>query len=149
MLASRNLGDNVIAVLTRLGSQPDTVRRVLERIAKGPAEERGEALVELSIVAGLRRLTGEVKREARKMPILNDIMDNEIFGPAIRQGRAEGRAEGRTEGQIEILLRQAEKRFGSVPPRVRKRLGALKPEQLKAAALRLLDAERIEDLFAR
>ncbi len=87
------------------------------------------------------------------MPILNDIMDNEIFGPAIRQGRAEGRAEGRTEGraegQIEILLDQAEKRFGAVPPRIRKRLTALKPEQLKAAALRLLDAERIEDLFAR
>ena len=79
------------------------------------------------------------------MPILNDIMDNEIFGPAIRQGLAQGRA----EGQIEILLDLAEKRFGSVPPRIRKRLAALKPEQLKAAALRLLDAERIEDLFAR
>ena len=145
LMASRNLGDNVIAVLTMLGSQPDTVRRILERIANRQAPERDEGLAELLIVAGLRRMTGEVKREAKRMPILNDIMDNEVFGPLIRQGRAEGRA----EGQMEILLGQIEKRFGRVPPRLGKRLAALKPEQIKAVGLRLLDAQRIEDLFAK
>jgi hypothetical protein len=79
------------------------------------------------------------------MPILNDIMDSEVFGPLIRQGRAEGRA----EGQLEMMLGQMEKRFGAVPPRYRKRLAAMKPEELKAAGLRLLDVNRIEDLFAR
>ena len=107
--------------------------------------ERGEALTELSILAGLRRLTGEVKREAKKMPIVEDIMDNEIFGPAIRKGLAQGRV----EGQMEILQGQIEKRFGRVPPGIRQRLEALKPAQIKAASLRLLDAKRIEDLFAR
>ena len=157
LMASRNLGDNVIAVLTRLGSQPDTVRRILERIANRQTPERDEALAELLIVAGLRRMTGAVKREAKRMPILNDIMDNEVFGPLIRQGRAEGRAEGkaegkaegRAEGQREILLGLIEKRFGRVPPRLGKRLAALKPEQIKAVGLRLLDAQRIEDLFAK
>jgi hypothetical protein len=74
------------------------------------------------------------------MPILLDIMDNEVFGPLIRQGRA--------EGQLEMLTGMIEKKFGAVPPRVRKRLAALKPKQLKAAGLRLLDANRIEDIFA-
>jgi len=145
LLASKNLSDNVIAVLTRLGGEPGTVRRILQRIAEGPTAERGEALMELSILAGLRKLTGEVKREAKKMPIVEDIMDNEIFGPAIRKGLAQGRV----EGQMEILQGQIEKRFGRVPPGIRQRLEALKPAQIKAASLRLLDAKRIEDLFAR
>jgi hypothetical protein len=125
------------------------VRRILKRIAAGPAEGRGEALAEFSILAGLRQLKAEVTREARKMPIQEDIMDNEIVAPWIRQWRAEGRMEGRVEGQLALLTRLIEKRFGSIPPAIRKRIAALKPAQLERAGLRLLDAERIEDLFAR
>jgi hypothetical protein len=145
LLASRELGDNVLAVLTRLGSQPDIVRRVLKRIAVGPAGKRDLALAELLIIAGLRRLTDEVKREAEKMPILLDIMDNEVFGPLIRKGLKQGRA----EGQMELLVEMTEQRFGSIPPQARKRLESLKPAQVKAAGLRLLNAQRIEDLFPR
>jgi Domain of unknown function (DUF4351) len=82
------------------------------------------------------------------MPILNDIMDNKVIGPAIRKGLRQGREEGRL-GQVEMLLGQIEKRFGRVPPAVGQRIAALKPAQLKRAGLRLLDAQRIEDLFAR
>jgi hypothetical protein len=149
LLASPNLGDNVIAILTRLGGEPDTVRRILERIAGAPPEERVEARAELLIVAGLRRRADEVKREAKKMPIHYDIMDHEVIGPLIRQSRAEGRVEGRIEGQTEILLLMIEKRFGSVSPGIRERVTALKPAQLKRTMLRLLDAERMEDLFRR
>jgi hypothetical protein len=87
----------------------------------------------------------EARREANKMPILNDIMDNRVIGPAIRQGLRQGRV----EGQVEMLLSQIEKRFGRIPPAVRERIAALKPLQLKRAGLRMLDAQRIEDLFAR
>ncbi len=79
------------------------------------------------------------------MPILNDIMDNKVIGPAIRQGLRQGRV----EGQMEMLLSQIQKRFGRIPPAVAQRLAALKPAQLKRVGLRLLDAQRIEDLFAR
>jgi predicted transposase YdaD len=94
-------------------------------------------------------MEGEARREARNMPVLNDIMDNKVIGPAIRQGRAEGRAEGRVEGQVEMLLGMAKKRFGRIPAAVAQRIAALKPAQLKRVGLRLLDAQRIEDLFAR
>ena len=147
LLASRNLGDNVIAILTAIGSQPGTVRRILERIANGPAAERDEALAEFLILAGLRRLKDEVKKEARRMPIHLDIMDNELIGPLIREKQKEAVEDARTGHHIEFFLGQIEKRFGRVPARVRKRLGNLNPEQLKAAGLRLLDAQRIEDLF--
>jgi hypothetical protein len=83
----------------------------------------------------------EARREATKMPVLNDIMDNKVIGPAIRQGRA--------EGQVEIVFSLIRKRFGRVSPAVGQRIAALKPAQLKRVGLRLLDAEHIEDLFAR
>jgi hypothetical protein len=139
LLTSDNPGDNVIAILTRLGSEPDAVRRVLKRVEAGPPEERDEALAELLIVAGLRKLVAEVKRETNRMPIQEDIMDHDVIGPAIRKGRA--------EGQIGPLLRMIEKKFGAIPSRINKRIALLKPDQIEAAGLRLLDAQRIEDLF--
>jgi hypothetical protein len=141
LLASANAGDNVLAVLTRLGEQHESVRRILERIAGMRPGERDGALAELFIIAGLRRMEDEARLEAGKMPILNDIMDNKVIGPAIRQGRV--------EGQVEMVLGMAEKRFGRITPAVAQRIAALKPAQLKRAGLRLLDAKRIEDLFAR
>ena len=149
LLASANMGDNVLAVLTRLGEQPKVVRRVLERIAGGSPDERDQALAELFILAELRKIAGNVKREVEKMPILLDIMDNEVLGPVLRKGLLQGRLEGRVEGQVEILLSLIQKRFGRIPPAVAQRIAALKPAQLKRVGLRLLDAQRIEDLFAR
>jgi predicted transposase YdaD len=149
LLASACIGDNVLAVLTRLGERPKAVRRILERVAAGSPEERDQALAELLILARLRRLSGEVKREAEKMPIMEDIMDHDVIGPAIRKGLRQGRAEGRVEGQVEMLCSQIEKRFGRIPSAVEQRIAALKPAQLKRVGLRLLDAQRIEDLFAQ
>jgi len=149
LLASACPGDNVLAVLTRLGENKRGLRRILERIAAGPPRARDLALEELFIIAGLRKIEDAARLEARKMPVLNDIMNNKVIGPAIRQGRAEGRVEGRIEGQVEILLSLIERRFGKVPPSVNERLAALKPAQLKRVGLRLLDARRLEDLFAR
>ncbi len=157
LLASPNLSDNVIAVLTALGDAPGTVRRILERIVAAPTAERSGALMELSILAGLRKLTGEVKQEAMKMPVTENILDNEIFGVPFRQGRAEGRVEGRMEGRmegrveglLELLLDQIQNRFGAVPKGFRTRLASLNSAQLRAAGLRLLNATTLEDLFDR
>jgi len=145
LLTSANTGDNVLALLTRLGEQRETVRRILERIAAGRRGERAGALAELFIIAGLRRMEDEARREAKKMPVLNDIMDNKVIGPAVRKGLRQGRA----EGQVEIVLSLIQKRFGRIPPAVGQRIAALKPAQLKRVAARLLDARNIEDLFAR
>jgi hypothetical protein len=143
LLASASIGDNVLAVLTRFGERPTVVRRILQRIASVPPGERGDALAELLIVAQLRRVAVHIKTEVEKMPIHLDIMDHEVLGPVLRKGLRQGRV----EGQVEILLTLIEKRFGRIPPSVSQRIGALKPAQLKRAGLRLLDAERVEDLF--
>jgi hypothetical protein len=80
------------------------VRRVLKRVAAAPPEERDGALAELSIIAGLRRLTAEVKRKANRMPIQEDIRDDEVWGPWILQKGA--------EAQMAMLQKQIEKKFG-------------------------------------
>jgi hypothetical protein len=46
LLASSNIGDNVLAVLTRLSEQPEVVRRILDRIAAGSPDAREQALAE-------------------------------------------------------------------------------------------------------
>lgn len=137
LLASKNPGDNVIALLTRLGREPDAVRRVLDRIAAGPSELREEALAELSIIAGLRKLGEEVKRETRNMPIQESIMDHDSIGPLLLQA------------QMEMLAGQIEERFGSISPRVRAQLAALPHQDLKIASLRLVKARCVEDMFER
>jgi hypothetical protein len=46
------------------------------------AADREAALGQLLILAGLRHLEEAVEQEARKMPILNDILDNTSYGGA-------------------------------------------------------------------
>ena len=46
-------------------------------------------------------------KEARKVPILNDILDHEVIGPEIKKGIQ--------MGELKILRRQIKKRFGTVP----------------------------------
>ena len=90
LLASPDMGDNVIAILTRLRDHKEAIRAIVARIAELPESERHVAVQQLVIVAGLRRLGQTVKEEVRKMPIVVDIMENDIIGPAIRQGLEQG-----------------------------------------------------------
>jgi predicted transposase YdaD len=159
LLASDRLEDNVIAVLMRAGDERAAVRRVLRRIAESAPARRGTALAELMILAGLRNLADIITQEVQQMPILDDIMDNPLIGPKIRQGietgwkkghqegHEQGREEGREEGERQIVLRQVEKRFGSLPAWAKQKIDAMSSPDLEAAALRLLDAQSLEELL--
>ena len=74
------------------------------------------------------------------MPVLGDLMDHELLGPAIRKGRK--------EGESRVLLTLIRARFGTVPAWAESRLNSLDLDQLDALALRILSAQTIEDLFA-
>ena len=93
------------------------------------------------------------------MPILDDIMDHDLLGPALRrgmqqgleqgleQGLAQGLAQGRMEGEQTVVMRQIEKRFGSVPAWARQRLEAMSADEIEETALRLLDAQSLVSLL--
>ena len=135
LLGSQEVGDTVIAILARLRDHKDAVRRILERIAGLVAAERETALGQLLILAGLRHFEETVEREARKMPILNDILDNKVLGREFKRG------------ELTVLRRQIEKRFGAIPSWAEERLAGRSPADLEDLSVRLLDAQSLEDLL--
>jgi hypothetical protein len=145
LLESDSLDDNIISILAR---QPDVrraVRRILEKIAVSEAERRAAALRELTLLAGLRSLGGFIKEESRDMPILTDIMDHDLFGPLIRQGIATGRV----EGERALFQKMAARRFGTLPDWASQRISQLRTDQLEDLAVRLMDAQSLEELFSQ
>ena len=83
------------------------------------------------------------------MPLLDDIMDNKVFGPVIRQGREKGVAQGRLEERGLILRLQIAKRFGPLPGWAEERLANLSLPELEDLSLRVLDAQNINEMFDR
>ena len=157
LLSSPLTADVVIAILTRLRDRKTVVRRILSRIAQLTGEERATAFARLLILSGLRGLEAAVTEEATHMPVLNDILDHKVIGPAIKQGLQQGRQEGlqeglqqgRQEGALAVLRKQIEKRFGLLPASVEERLASLTEPELEAVSIRVLDAKSMDDLFER
>ena len=85
------------------------------------------------------------------MPILDDIMDHDLFGPIFREGKLEGklegRQEGRQEGELAVLRRILTLRFGKIPAAIDERLSKLSTAELDDLTPRLLNAKSIEELF--
>ena len=152
LLASEDPGDNVIAILTRLRDYKVAVRAIVARIAELPESERHVAVRQLIVLAGLRRLEHTVKEELDKMPMTIDIMENQIIGPAIRQGieqgLEQGREQGREEGERKLLRHLIEKRFGPLPDWANARLTSLSTTGIEALGERIFDARSLEDLFS-
>jgi hypothetical protein len=76
-----------------------------------------------------------VEEEARQMPILNDILEHEVIGREYRKG------------ELNLLLRQIEKRFGTIPKPAQERLSELSIKELEVVGLRLLDATSLEEML--
>ena len=150
--------DAVMAILTRYAERPEVIQRILARIAKLGKDAGSDALNKLLILAGMRGLEERIEKEAKLMPILNDIMDHRVLGPAIRkgleQGREEGKQEGRKEGRQEgrkeealaFIRRLITKRFGPLPIALENRLSQLTTAELEDLGERFVDATSLADL---
>jgi len=167
LLEGKHPADAVLAILGNHSDRPETIRRILQRIAKMKAEDRNTAYSKLLILAGMRNLAGEVQQEAKRMPIHYDIRDHEVFGPVIRQeraqalaeglaeGKAEGKAEGLAEGEkagrrqeaVSLLQRQMTARFGTLSTTTTRRLAKLTLPELEDLAVRFVAAKNVNDLF--
>ena len=145
LLESNHPADAVLSILGREADRPETIRRILQRIAKLKGSSRKIAFSKLLILAGIRQLSGVVEQEAKHMPILNDIMDHEVIGPAIRKGRKQGKV----EGAAALAERQLVARFGPLSPAIKTRIAKLTLPQLEELAVRLLTAQSITELFPR
>jgi len=108
---------------------------VVGRIAGLAGAEREIALGQLLILAGLRKLGLVVEEEARKVPILNSILDHEVLGREYKRG------------ELTVLRRQIEKRFGALPGWAEERLAGRTASELEDLSVRVLDAQSLEDLL--
>ena len=140
LLKSGRVDDNIIALLAGISDQREAARVVVQRIKRLREGERQSALARLVILAGLRKTLGKmVEEEARKVPILNDILDHEVIGPEIKKGIQ--------MGELKIVRRLIKKRFGSVPNWAEERLAKLSAKELEDLSVRVLDAKSIESLL--
>ena len=152
LLQSDRVGDNVIAVLARLQDHREAVRRIVSKIAGLAIEEREAALKTVLVLSGLRHLGTVIEEEARKVPILNDILQHEVLGREFNKGRQEGRQEGLQEGRQEeaaaMLRRQITARFGPLPSWAEDRLANKSTAELEELGIKLLTATTVEELLS-
>jgi hypothetical protein len=76
-----------------------------------------------------------MEREARQMPILDDILDHEVLGREFKRG------------ELRLLRRQIEKRFGPLLSWAEERLLACSVEELERTGERFVDAASLEELL--
>jgi predicted transposase YdaD len=137
LLSSPFAADNIVAILARHQDRKEAIRRILERIAKLESGSREAALAKLMILAGLRKLGDSIRTEVKYLPILDDIMDHDVIGPAIRERMQKGRKE---EG-LSMLRRLIEKRFGPLSGWAEERLTKLSISEMEDLSVRLFDAK--------
>jgi hypothetical protein len=65
-----------------------------------------------------------------------------------QEGEQKGRQEGEQKGEARVLLRQLERRFGSVPDPVRDRIASADVADLDQWIMRVLDAGSIDDVLS-
>jgi len=135
LLASPEVGDNIVAILTRLPDRRATIRRIVERIRGLGPGEREAMLRRLSILAGLRNLGQMEKEEAANMPITTDILDHDLIGPAAKNAA------------LEALRPVIEERFGPLPAWAEERLASMHPRAAIALGSHVLHAGTLEELL--
>jgi hypothetical protein len=147
LAASDRLGDNVIAILTRLRSHRGTVKDIVRKVSEMGDDARGFYLQALLELAGLRGLEELVAEEVGKMPITEGILDNKVLGREYRRGLEEGVREGYHQGELASLRRMIAARFGVPPAWVEDRLGTLTVPEIEKLTLRFLKAESLDELL--
>ncbi len=150
LMASPQVGDNILAVLMRLRDQREAVRTILERIAEQPAGERRTAYKQLLTLAGLRELGEFVKEEGRRMFVLEDYLQHDVFGPLVQQGLELGLEQGLEQGRHKEaldFLHMIVERLGSLPESLSLRYAAMSTAEIREESKRALSARSIDDLL--
>ncbi|MBF0155192.1 MAG: DUF4351 domain-containing protein [Magnetococcales bacterium] len=152
LMASPHLEENILAILCRMSDQNETIREILYRISELPDKARADALTKLVILSRLRRLETEVKREAEKMALTFNVMENDVLRPLFLQERMDGELagerKGRHEGEAAVLTRLLQHRFGDLPPWASQKIADAELATLENWSLRILDAPTLESVLA-
>ena len=145
LIRSDKIGDNVLAILARVRDQRGAVRRIVRRLKSLEGSAQEQAISQLLTLAGLRGLEPVVEQELNLMPILVDLSKNKIFAKQFERVRGEAGVEANRS----LLTNQIKKRFGRVSAKAKRELANQTAAQLEQTALRILDAQSVDELFAK
>ncbi|MGI9322366.1 MAG: Rpn family recombination-promoting nuclease/putative transposase [Pseudomonadales bacterium] len=65
----------------------------------------------------------------------------------IDMGRVEGEAKGEVKGKAALIVKQLQRRFGSVDPITQERVTQASPDELDAWGMEIFDAKSLDDIF--
>jgi len=130
LLESSDLGDNMLAVLTRF-DQERVLRRVEERLRRLPEGERVEGAQMFVVLPGLRDLEASVTERLNMV----DIMENKVLGPAVLKGEAT------------MLSTVLSEKFGPLPEWVPAKMQGASEKQLLRWGKKVLTAKSLEAVF--
>jgi hypothetical protein len=141
LLESDSPADNLLALLCRHGATRDSIRRILRKILRLPERERLDRLTQLLIISGLRKVETVIQEEVKRMPLTINPMENAVIREWIINAQQEGES-----NLLRILLIH---RFGELPKWAIAQLESADAETLEKWGLRLLDADKLEDVVPR
>jgi hypothetical protein len=101
LLASGAAGDLPLAMLA--GGGAERLVEIAQRISNLGEVERRRAVLQIVLLAGLRRVSGQLKMELRRTGVMIDIRDNEILQDLFNEGVIEGLARGEVKLLHELL----------------------------------------------
>lgn len=125
------------AVLSRASDKEQVLARVVEELEQitDPREQRNLAAA-TSILAGLE-LEGQTIRQLMRNPVMRE---STMYQSILR--------EGEERGERELILKQLNRKVGSLSPEIIARVSALSLERLEALGEALLDFNSVEDLVS-
>ena len=120
-----------------------------DRVAPRVAIRIEELISEESILATQARkfMLSEFNVDRAKLDAARNMKGLPPVGSLAESYIREGEAKGRAEGWASILNRQLERRFGSLPAAVRKRIRSASVQELESWADAVLDAPTLEAVF--
>lgn len=153
LLATGDVGDAVLALLCRDGAARDTIRVILDRIARAPETERPDAIARLVALADLRNVRPTIELEIKEMGMQFNIADSALLREPIDRARKEGyeagESRGLSKGTATAIVTLLAMKFGSdeIPGDMVDHLTDLQPDVLAAMLQRLERAQSVEDVL--
>lgn len=144
LLASPAIEDTILAILFGGGDMTSRIRTILQRIAALPPEQRADAITKLLVLSGARGTTRLIMEESRTMPLIIDTDQDPYLAALVDKGIRQGTSEALTS----TLSRLLEKRFGPLPDERRKAIAQADIADLELWLDRIIDAERLDEVFA-
>jgi predicted transposase YdaD len=143
-------GDLALAVLASGGTE--RLAEIVRCAAQLNPVERNRALTQITLLCGLRRLSGKFRMEVRRMGMAIDLRENvilrEFYEEALAKGRSEGRTEGLAEGSARVVRDLLQSKFGPLPTAVQQLLARASISDVERWATRILKADTLDAVFA-